>query len=203
MFLSHEEPFYQCQTETLLRAFIFLIQLHTLSLPFKGQFTCLFLVLWSPLFLSVPHTDTHGVNFLLSPVCLCGAAIMPLSTYLNYVSVSVSVWQWRVCLWVCVCALVCSCVLHLLNLGPLISSSGWTRSLSGTLLKKRPFCSNTRTHTLFLWGLFIDICCFSTELLFCFIFCTIYDYTKTPLVVKCCMMLFKSWCHKLMINVQL
>lgn len=155
MFLSHEEPFYQCQTETLLRAFIFLIQLHTHSLSFKGQFTCLFLVLWSPLFLSVPHTDTHGVNFLLSPVCLCGAAIMPLSTYLNYVSVSVSVWQWRVCLWVCVCALVCSCVLHLLNLGPLISSSGWTRNLSGTLLKKRPFCSNTRTHTHFFYGDFL------------------------------------------------
>lgn len=101
----------------------------------------IYLSLFSPvisLSLSVSHT---GVNLLLSPVCLCGAAIMPLSTYLNYVSVSVSVWQWGlfVSLCVCVCALGCICVLHLLNLGPLISSSGWTQSLSGPLSKRRPF----------------------------------------------------------------
>lgn len=104
MFLSHEKPFYHCQTETLLHSFIFLYSI-TRTLPLFQR--SIYLSLFSPviwLCLSVSHT---GVNFLLSPVCLCGPAIMPLSTYLNYVSVSVSVWQWGVCLWVSVCVQLC------------------------------------------------------------------------------------------------
>jgi len=88
MFLSHEKPFYQCQTETLLHAFIFFYSItRTLTLVQRSIYLSLFSPVISPC-LSVSHT---GVNLLLSPVCLCGAAIMPLSTYLNYVSVSVSV----------------------------------------------------------------------------------------------------------------
>lgn len=93
-----------------LACFYFFFYSITRTLPLFQR--SIYLSLFSPvisLSLSVSHT---GVNLLLSPVCLCGAAIMPLSTYLNYVSVSVSVWQWGlfVSLCVCVCPWVHLCV---------------------------------------------------------------------------------------------